>query len=133
MLAGEVRMTKILSIDGDRSGQLAMSVRLHAAGYEVVTAEETASVVNLAVRERPDIVILDISAPGGEGIRVANGIKSHPKTSGTTMILIAASGMNDLSEHAEVLGAVRVFTRPYDVNELIEFVKSVHEPSCRSS
>ena len=62
--------TKILIVEDDRDLRRALTIRLKAHGYDVVTAEDGVYAVSTARKEHPDLVLLDIGLPAGDGLTV---------------------------------------------------------------
>lgn len=61
---------KILIVEDDRDLRRALTIRLKANGYDVVTAEDGMYAVSTARKEHPDLVLLDIGLPAGDGFTV---------------------------------------------------------------
>ena len=68
-------MKKILIVEDDEDIVHALSIRLEAVGYEVVRAFDVVLGTSAAVREKPDLAILDVSMPGGNGIMLAERMR----------------------------------------------------------
>lgn len=115
-------MRKILIVEDDRKISLALSLRLKAHGYEVLTAFDAVAGVSMAVKHRPDLVILDISMPAGSGFDVANRIHLA-MTVGMPMIFITASSNPEFPSKAEQLGAAAFLRKPFNDGELIAAVR----------
>ena len=62
---------KILIVVDDKKISTALAVRLRATGYEVAMAYDAVLAFSTAVKHQPDLVVLDISMPGGDGFAVA--------------------------------------------------------------
>jgi CheY-like chemotaxis protein len=69
-------MKKILIVEDDQNIAKALSIRLKNAGYEVSVAPDALTGVENAVKKAPDLVLLDISLPAGNGFTVAERIQS---------------------------------------------------------
>ncbi len=61
---------KILIVDDDKDVRMGMALRLKLSGYTVVMAADTISAMSVALKERPDLVLLDVNMPGGNGFMV---------------------------------------------------------------
>ena len=116
-------MKTILIVEDDRKIVLAMVVRLKASGYEVVTAFDALAGVEMAVKHRPDLVILDISMPAGSGFDVAARIQNLTLTAGTPMIFMTASRNPEFLTRAAELGAVAFIEKPFKDGELLADVR----------
>ena len=66
---------KILIVDDERDIVKALMIRLKGAGYDVVTAFDGAQAIFMAHKEKPDLIILDIRMPAGDGFSVAEKLK----------------------------------------------------------
>ena len=60
-------MRKILIIEDDENSALALVIRLKAHGFATATASDAISGLSMAVRQRLDLILLDIAIPGGDG------------------------------------------------------------------
>ena len=112
-------MEKILIIEDDKPIVTALKVRLQAQGYEVGAAFDAVLAMSRAVEFQPDLVLLDISMPGGNGFMVAERLRNSPVTSGVPVIFLTASKQSGLREKATELGAVGFFEKPYEAEELL--------------
>jgi DNA-binding response OmpR family regulator len=118
---------KILVIEDDKKIALALAVRLRAARYEVVVAPDAVLAMSIAVRHRPDLILLDISLPGGNGFMVAEWIQDLETMIGVPMIFITASKQPGLREKARRLGAKGFFEKPYDGEALLATIRDTLE------
>ncbi len=126
-------MSKILVVEDDRMIATALTVRLKAAGYEVVAAYDAVFAVSMAVKQQPDLILLDISMPGGNGFKVAERVQTLAPTIGTPIIFLTASKQPGLREQALELGAVGFFEKPYEAAELLTAIQeALGEPVSHS-
>ena len=119
---------KVLIIEDDRKTALALAHRIRSAGYEATLAYDALTGVNTAVKLRPDLVLLDISMPGGNGFSVAERIQNLVPTL-TPIIFLTASRQPEFRKKAGELGAAGYFEKPYDAQELLTTVKQVLDAS----
>ncbi|MDB6033464.1 MAG: czcR 2 [Verrucomicrobiales bacterium] len=109
---------KVLIIEDDRKITTALTFRLQAEGYEVFAAGDAIAGLNSAVRNQPDLVLMDISMPAGDGFLVAERIQALiPKL--TPIIFITASKKPGLRQRASELGGVAFLEKPYNPEELL--------------
>jgi DNA-binding response OmpR family regulator len=111
-------MKKILIVEDDPNIAKALSIRLKNAGYEVSVAPDALTAVEVAVKKEPDLVLLDISIPAGNGFTVAERIQSLLPTA-TPLIFLTASKKPGLRERAKELGAAAFFQKPYEAEDLL--------------
>jgi DNA-binding response OmpR family regulator len=111
-------MKKIMIVEDDGNIAKALGIRLKHCGYEVVIAPDALSGVEMAIKERPDLALLDISLPAGNGFTVAERIQTLlPKE--TPMIFLTASKQPGLREKAMEMGAAAFFQKPYEAEDLV--------------
>jgi DNA-binding response OmpR family regulator len=114
-------MKKILIIEDDTRIATALAIRLEAAGYEAIKAADGFRGLQSAVRDRPDLIVMDIWMPVGIGFSVAERLQSLGLTD-IPIIFITASKVKGLRETAAGLGAAAFFEKPYDSQELLNAV-----------
>jgi len=117
---------RVLIVEDDENIASALSIRMRAAGFEPTIAHDAIAGVRCAVNTNPDILILDVSLPGGDGFAVAERIQANIPNP-VRIIFITASKRLDLRERAEQLGAVAFFEKPYEPEALIS---AVHQALC---
>lgn len=110
-------MKKILIVEDDANISKALSIRLKSWGYQVRSAPDALSSVEVAMQFEPDLLLLDISIPAGDGFSVGERLQTLlPKQ--MPMIFITASRNPELRERAKEIGAAAFFQKPYDAEEL---------------
>ena len=109
----------ILVVDDDKRIVIALTVRLKAKGYDVVAAYDAAMAMSIAMQHRPDLALLDISMPGGNGFMVAKRLQNEVSTAGVPLIFLTASKQPGLRETAWDLGAVGFFEKPYEAEDFL--------------
>jgi DNA-binding response OmpR family regulator len=114
-MAGE----KILIVDDDQDIRRLLGVRLKAKGYEAVFAGDAISAVNQARHERPDLILLDLGLPAGDGYVVMERLKAMPALEGIPVIVISARDPLVEEEHLAEAGADSFFRKPFDYDELV--------------
>ena len=118
---------KILIVDDERDIVKALMIRLRSNGYDVVIAYDGAQGIFVANKEIPDLVILDIRMPAGDGFSVAEKLKQSDRTNQIPVIFLTGSPERNAEERALGLGARFYIKKPYDPEELIDAVKRALE------
>lgn len=116
-------MKTVLLIEDDKKITLAVGIRLKAMGYEVATASDAISAVAQARKCNPDVILIDINLPGGDGFIVAERLQTLLQTSATPLIFITASKQPGLKERAKELGAVAFLEKPFDATQLADAIE----------
>jgi DNA-binding response OmpR family regulator len=113
---------RILIVDDERDIVKALTIRLQRAGYEVVTAFDGAQGIFMAHKENPDLIILDIRMPAGNGFSVVEKLKESVNTFAIPVIFLTGSPEKNSEEKAMALGARFYVKKPYDPEELLDAV-----------
>jgi DNA-binding response OmpR family regulator len=124
---------RILVVDDDPELLEALRLRLRSGGYEVHTAGDGVQATRLARRERPDLVVLDIGMPGGDGHTVAQRLKGDPVTMFLPIIFLTARTNEIDFERARQNGVEKYLTKPFQVDELLLAVDELIERSTQSA
>jgi DNA-binding response OmpR family regulator len=115
-------MKKILIVEDDPKIVAALEIRFQAAGYATLAAGDAASGLSKAVQQRPNLIVLDISLPAGDGLQLAKKLKILPETRHTPFLFVTANKDPDLRAQAMDLGAAGLFEKPYNADELLAVV-----------
>ncbi len=118
---------KILIVDDERDIVKALMIRLQRAGYDVVTGFDGAQGVFMAHKEKPDLIILDIRMPAGNGFSVAQRLKRSIHTFTIPVIFLTGSPEKNAEDKAMALGARFYIKKPYDPEELLDAIKRALE------
>lgn len=118
-------MNKILVVEDDKNIALALVVRLRSQGYDVKVAYDAVSGISETTRNKPDLVLLDISMPGGGGLLVAQRIRSLTPVAATPIIFLTASKQPELRAKALELGAADFFEKPYEAEDLLASIRRI--------
>jgi DNA-binding response OmpR family regulator len=118
---------KILVVDDERDIVKALTIRLKSNGYSVVTAFDGAQGILMANEEIPDLVILDIRMPAGDGFSVVEKLRQSDRTHRIPVIFLTGSPETNAEERAMGLGARFYIKKPYDPEELLDAVKRALE------
>ena len=115
---------KILIVEDDENLAKALGIRLRAKGYEVMIAVDAIMAVMKAMQDSPDLILLDISMPGGNGLQIAERLKESMKTMEIPFIFLTASKQSDIRDMAMAMGALAFFEKPFEVEELLAVIRT---------
>ncbi len=90
---------------------------LAVAGYRVVTATTAPAGIRLAQTVRPDLVLMDVSLPGMDGLQATRRLKEDPATAAIPVVAVTAQAMAGDKERALAAGCVGHITKPIDTRQ----------------
>jgi CheY-like chemotaxis protein len=93
-------------------------VQLLEEEYEVVTAADGAAGIEAAARERPDLILMDLSLPGVDGWEATRRLKARRETGSIPVIALTAHAMQGDEERARACGCDDYLTKPIDEDAL---------------
>ena len=114
---------KVLAVDDELQMRDLLNLFLTRDGYNVLLASNGEDAIELAKKENPQIILLDIKMPGINGIEVCRRLKANRKTQSIPIIMISALG--DHKMEAIEAGADDFINKPIDMLELSTRVKSI--------
>lgn len=108
----------ILIVDDDPEIVVMLQTRLAARGYKVSTASDGKAAIEMAKRERPTLVLLDVMMPGKSGWEVARALKQDPVTQSIKIVMVTAIGeqVNELT--SPLYGADAHIDKPFEFERL---------------
>lgn len=113
-------MKKILLIEDDPKLSLALQMRLKMMNFDVASSADAIRAMDEANKHQPELVILDINLPGGNGFVVADRLRKNPKTMTTPIIFITASEKPEYLQKAKSISHSAYLQKPFDAAQLAE-------------
>jgi two-component system, cell cycle response regulator DivK len=95
---------------------------LQRHGFRVVTAKDGNAALLAARTEHPDIILMDHSMPGPNGIEVARALKSSPATSAIPIVLMTALAYGAIGKRAREAGCVSFLSKPCGPKRVLQEV-----------
>ena len=114
---------KIAVVDDDRDHQMTLGRLLAAQGYEVVSATDAMQAVLVVRREKPDLMLLDIGLPAGDGYVVLQRLRSLGHMAKIPIIVLSAADRAAHAEKASAAGAFEYFQKPVEFAELLAAIR----------
>jgi DNA-binding response OmpR family regulator len=119
--------TRVLIIDDEAPIRLLCRVNLEAEKIDVLEAEDGPTGLEVAKRERPDVILLDVMMPGLDGWRVAEQLLDDPQTTGIPIVFLTARAeFRDRARGLDI-GGVDYITKPFNPLELAPLVRDLLE------
>ncbi len=121
-------MSKILIVEDDISLRDVYSARLEAEGYEISLAANGEEALAAAVKDRPDLILLDVMMPKISGFDVLDIIRTTPEIAHTRVIMMTALSAAEDRERGEKLGVDKYLVKSQvTLEEVVSTIKSVVE------
>jgi CheY-like chemotaxis protein len=112
-------MAKILYVEDNEDNVYMLRRRLAKHGYDMVVADDGAKGVEAAQRERPDLILMDLSLPVLSGWDAARKLKSADDTRAIPIIALSAHALEGERERALAAGCDEFETKPVDLARLL--------------
>lgn len=115
---------KILIVDDDPDLRQALKLRLRASDYDTVHAVDGYSAIAQAYKEQPNVIILDLGLPAGDGFVVLDRLQQDDKLSSIPVIVLTARDPQSSEHLALQAGAAAFFQKPVDNAELLAVIRA---------
>jgi len=120
--AGQPART-VLIVEDQIEMRAIASAYLERQGYRVLATDNGADAVRQARDERPDLIFMDISIPGMDGIRATAEIKRDPATRGIPVVILTAHPYGSVGRRAMDAGCDGWLNKPCDPRRLLQEVQ----------
>jgi DNA-binding response OmpR family regulator len=118
-----VNPKKILIVDDDQHLLLGLTARLKSNGYGVITSMDAVSAISVARRALPDLIILDLGLPAGDGFLVLERMKDLPDLISIPVIVLSARDPAQNKQRALDDGAIAFFQKPPENHEFLAAIR----------
>ena len=112
-------MAKILVVEDNEEDWDMLSRRLQRRGYVVVRAADGQEAVEMAARQRPDLILMDVSLPVMDGLEATRRIRAHAETQTIPIIALTAHAMSGDHARAVQAGCDDYHTKPVELPRLV--------------
>jgi len=116
---------KILYVDDEIHILHLMRIKLQKNGFKVITADNGEGAFELAVLEKPDIIISDVQIPIMTGIEFVKKLQTKEETKNIPVILITGEYLNISSRQLKSLNVKRLFSKPFNPREVMEAIEYI--------
>jgi len=113
---------KILIVEDNPRNMRLMEMILRAKNYTLLKAVDGEEALDIAIREQPDLIIMDIRLPKMNGLEVTRKLRQNPVFSHTPIIGVTAYAMKGDREEIIEAGCDAYLSKPIDTRELPEVI-----------
>jgi len=114
---------RILVIEDQEDNRQIVRDLVTASGYELIEATTGEEGLEVASRERPDLILMDIQLPGIDGYEVTRRIKANPKLSKIPIIAVTSYALSGDDKKAFAAGCDSYVTKPYSPRLLLAKIR----------
>jgi CheY-like chemotaxis protein len=114
---------RILYVEDNFQNKRLVKKILEARGYEILEAEDGKQGVEMAFSEKPDLILMDISIPGMDGIEATQVIKQTPETAHIPVVALTANAMRGDRERFLAAGCDDYLPKPISTPDLLRVIK----------
>jgi DNA-binding response OmpR family regulator len=118
---------KVLVIEDDPVARADLQARLAAAGYLVAQAADAASATTVVNREHPDLILLDLGLPAGDGYLVLERLRKIPVFATIPVLVITGRSDAETRQRVAKLGVPPMLSKPVDTGALLAAVRAALE------
>jgi DNA-binding response OmpR family regulator len=116
---------KILVVEDDADVRLGYQILLRANRYETFVAADSSAAISEARRHLPDLIILDLGLPAGDGFLVLDRLKANTYLSVVPVIVVSARDVRGNKERVLREGARAYMQKPWDDGELLALISQL--------
>ena len=138
-MAAAFQRKKILIVDDELDMRIFLCNLLGNCGYEPIDAGDKEQGMQLAVSDKPALIILDVTMPKETGIKMYRELKEHDELKNVPVIMVSAIDKKTFSFYQKFQGTPRhkvvpdpgaYLEKPLEAEELIELVRTLTEADC---
>jgi len=115
----------VLVVEDIDDTRLFMRLELEERGYRVLEADNGEKAIEVATRELPDVILMDLSLPVLDGLEATARIREHTELSNTPIVAVTAHQETDLRADAQASGFTAYVTKPIDFNWLNDLLNTL--------
>jgi two-component system cell cycle response regulator DivK len=108
----------VLVVDDFPDGRELVSEYLVFKGFAVTEASTGAEAVEIALRDKPDVILMDLQMPGLDGWEATRRLKADPTTKHIVVVAVTAHALQPETDRARDAGCDAVIAKPFDLAEL---------------
>ncbi len=117
----------ILVVEDDAYIRELLGLELRAQGFEAVLARDAVAAISVARKEKPDLVLLDLGLPGGDGFLVMERFKALNAVMHTPIIVVTGEDELAVIDRVVAAGVTAVIKKPFEAGDVVAMIRRVLE------
>ncbi len=122
---GRAHAKSVLVVDDEPNIVLSLEFLMQQAGFDVRVARDGEQALAAMREKTPDLVLLDVMIPRGDGYGVCKAVRANPAWRDVRIIMLTAKGRDSEREKGIALGADDYITKPFSTREVVARVKEL--------
>jgi CheY-like chemotaxis protein len=122
-------MKQILVVDDDALMHRLYQHHIERAGYQMISARTGREALDIATRQPPQVIVMDILMPDMDGLEALRELKKSDTTKAIPVIVITANGHHLARKESENCGAAVFLTKPFSPMQLLTEIKRIAPPT----
>ncbi len=114
---------RILVVEDTEDNRQIVRDLLTSVGYEIIEAVDGGAGVEAAVRDKPDLILMDIQLPVFDGYEATRRIKANPDTQGIPIIAVTSYALSGDEDKAKAAGCDAYLAKPFSPRQLLAMVR----------
>jgi two-component system cell cycle response regulator DivK len=115
----------VLLVDDFRDGREMLSEYLRFSGFHVAEAVDGAQALDIALKTKPRVVLMDLTMPGMDGWEATRRLKADPRTRDIIVIALTANVMHGEEERARAAGCDGFIPKPFELTAVADTLRKV--------
>jgi len=120
---------KIVIADDEPNILISLEFLMKREGYEVVVVRDGQQALDAIIRDRPDLVLMDVMMPVKSGFDVCQEVRATDGVRDTPILMLTAKGRDTDIAKGMAMGATAYMTKPFSTREMARKVRELLEPS----
>lgn len=113
----------ILIAEDFEENRIALKLILQHSGFDVIEAEDGRQAVETVRREKPDLVLMDVTLPALDGLQATREIRSDDEFKQLPIIIISAHDSEEIRRQAAEAGGTAYISKPVEIEELKKLIE----------
>jgi DNA-binding response OmpR family regulator len=116
---------KVLIADDEPNIVISLEFLMKREGYEVSVARDGQAALDAIMRDRPDLILLDVMMPGRSGFEICQAVRADESLAAVKILMLSAKGRDTDLAKGTALGADAYMTKPFSTRELAACVRQL--------
>lgn len=116
-------MTRILAVDDEAHILKLVSFSLSSKGFDVLEATDGLTAIDIAEKEQPDLILLDVMMPALDGYEACRRLKANPATASIPVVMLSAKSQKAEQATGLEAGAIDYICKPFTPKDLVAQVR----------